>query len=465
MRKLGHCAFSCDLVPCSGGFPEWHIQGDVLPLLNGNCSFTTMDGKAHKICGKWDMIIDFPPCTYLTKAGVRHFSPKCNLPEKIAERERLRENAVAFFLKFANADCEKIAIENPVGYMSTHYKNAINMELTDDEKDILDLVITRFLVALSPQHEYTETEYIFDIAGETFKCKTKISDKLGWRRFVKPDDKDKNYPLSYSEGDIIDVGSIAIIEGETAPPKRYTESTLLKAMENIDRRIDDKELSEYVSERGLGTPATRAAIIDKILNDNYAERKGKQLIPTEMGKKMIDFAPDEVKSIEMTATMELQLSAVENGTVNADEVVSNIIGKIKSIIETEKKKPHTPVVKPKFEPKVPLGKCPKCGGNVFKFVRDNTAIFYCENSPKTCFFRIYEDDYFFSTKGKRITEDMMRTMLTRGEVKVCGLKSDKKATTYDAFIFVSDKVRTDPKGNTKVCFDMRFENKQKKGGK
>ena len=343
--------------------------------------------------------------------------------------------------------------------------NAINMELTDDEKDILDLVITRFLVALSPQHEYTETEYIFDIAGETFKCKTKISDKLGWRRFVKPDDKDKNYPLSYSEGDIIDVGSIAIIEGETAPPKRYTESTLLKAMENIDRRIDDKELSEYVSERGLGTPATRAAISDKILNDNYAERKGKQLIPTEMGKKMIDFVPDEVKSIEMTATMELQLSAVENGTVNADEVVSNIIGKIKSIIETEKKKPHTPVVKPKFETKVPLGKCPKCGGNVFKYVRDNTALFYCENSPKTCFFRIYEDDFFFSSKGKKITEDMMKTMLTRGEVKVCGLKSDKKATTYDAFIFVSDKVRIDPKGNTKVCFDMRFENKQKKGGK
>lgn len=122
LRKRGHSAYSCDLVPCSGGFPEWHIQGDVLPLLNGDCYFSTMDGKTHTLCGKWDMIIAFPPCTYLTIAGTRHFSPKCNTPEKIAKREKLRESAAAFFLKFANADCEKIAIENPVGYMSKHYK-------------------------------------------------------------------------------------------------------------------------------------------------------------------------------------------------------------------------------------------------------------------------------------------------------------------------------------------------------
>lgn len=122
LRKLGHIAYSCDLVPCSGGFPEWHIQGDVLPLLNGYCSFSTMDRKAHILCGKWDMIIAFPPCTYLTIAGVRHFSTKCNPPERIARREKLRESAAAFFLKFAYADCERIAIENPVGYMSKHYK-------------------------------------------------------------------------------------------------------------------------------------------------------------------------------------------------------------------------------------------------------------------------------------------------------------------------------------------------------
>lgn len=122
LRKSGHEAFSCDLVSCSGGFPEWHIQSDVLPLINGNCAFTTADGAVHRINGRWDMLIAFPPCTYLTNAGTRHFSPRCNPPEKIAARRKLREAAADFFLKFANADCERIAIENPVGYMSKHYK-------------------------------------------------------------------------------------------------------------------------------------------------------------------------------------------------------------------------------------------------------------------------------------------------------------------------------------------------------
>ena len=343
--------------------------------------------------------------------------------------------------------------------------NAANAELSDDEKAILDLVINRFLVALSPQHEYIETEYIFDVAGESFKCKTKTTKEMGWRRFVKPDKNEANRMLSYSEGEIITVGNISIVEGETKPPKRYTESSLLKAMENIDRRIVDKELSEYVSERGLGTPATRAAIIEKIISDNYAERKEKNLVVTDIGMKMIDFVPDEVKSIEMTATMELQLSAIQNGTVSADDVIKSITNRIVTIIEAEKKKPHTPVIKPKYEPKAPIGKCPKCGGNVYKFVRDNKAVYYCENSPKSCFFRVYEDDFFFSAKGKTLTEAMMKTMLTKGEVKVCGLISKDKTKTYDAFIFVSDKSRTDKNGSTKVCFDMRFPDKSKKGGK
>lgn len=122
MRKLGHEAYSCDLVPCSGGYPEWHIQSDVLPLIKGNCDFTTADGTLHRIAGKWDMIIAFPPCTYLTNAGTRHYSLRCNTPEKVAAREKKRESAVRFFISLANADCERVAIENPVGYMSKHYK-------------------------------------------------------------------------------------------------------------------------------------------------------------------------------------------------------------------------------------------------------------------------------------------------------------------------------------------------------
>lgn len=89
-RKLGHEAYSCDIEPHSGEHDEWHIQEDVLPLLNGNCTFKTMDGAEHEINGKWDMIIAFPPCTYLTSAGTRHFSLKCNPPEKVRAREEKR---------------------------------------------------------------------------------------------------------------------------------------------------------------------------------------------------------------------------------------------------------------------------------------------------------------------------------------------------------------------------------------
>lgn len=113
-RERGHRAFSCDIQECSGGHPEWHIKGDVLPLLNGNCTFQTSDTHTHTQNGQWDLIIAHPPCTYLCLSGQKH----CNVElygEKAIERINDREKAVAFFMSFVNADCQKIAIENPVG--------------------------------------------------------------------------------------------------------------------------------------------------------------------------------------------------------------------------------------------------------------------------------------------------------------------------------------------------------------
>lgn len=110
IRKLGHEAYSCDIEPPSGGHPEWHIQADVIPLLNGDCGFCTMDGTAHKISGRWDMIIAFPPCTYLTNAGAVRMRVG---GEIVQERFQKAMEAKAFFMTIRNADCEKIAIENP----------------------------------------------------------------------------------------------------------------------------------------------------------------------------------------------------------------------------------------------------------------------------------------------------------------------------------------------------------------
>ena len=121
MRKLGHEAYSCDIVMCSGGHPEWHIMQNVLPLLNGDCRFQTVDERCHQINGKWDMIIAFPPCTYLTVTGNRWFNIE-RYGEKANQRHKDREEAINFFMAFANADCQRIAIENPIGHMSTAWR-------------------------------------------------------------------------------------------------------------------------------------------------------------------------------------------------------------------------------------------------------------------------------------------------------------------------------------------------------
>ena len=120
-RKLGHEAYSADVQKPSGGHPEWHILGDVIPIVNGNCEFTTMDGVEHKIKGRWDLIIAHPPCTYLTVTGNRWFDVE-KYGEKAKKRWENRRKAMDFFMLFANSDCPKVAIENPVGVMSTYYR-------------------------------------------------------------------------------------------------------------------------------------------------------------------------------------------------------------------------------------------------------------------------------------------------------------------------------------------------------
>lgn len=177
-RKLGHEAYSCDIEPCSGGHEEWHIQADVLPLLNGNCSFRTVDGMEHRIDGTWDMIIAFPPCTYLTSAGTRHYSLKCNPVEKVRQRELEREKAADFFLKFANADCEHIAIENPVGYMNTHWRKPnqiIHPYYFGDNAKKRTCVWLKGLPELKPTNMLPEPKPMYVCKGE--KCNGK---KIGW---------------------------------------------------------------------------------------------------------------------------------------------------------------------------------------------------------------------------------------------------------------------------------------------
>ena len=120
-REKGHEAYSCDIIECSGAHREWHIMQDVLPLLNGNCCFETVDGKKHYINKKWDLIIAHPPCTFLTVTGNRWFNVE-RYGEKAIQRLKDREKSAEFFMAIWNADCKRVVIENPIGYMSTYFR-------------------------------------------------------------------------------------------------------------------------------------------------------------------------------------------------------------------------------------------------------------------------------------------------------------------------------------------------------
>lgn len=183
LRKLGHEAYSCDIEPCSGGYSEWHIQDDVLPLLNGNCTFKTVDGINHSLTDKWDMIIAFPPCTFLTSAGTRHYSLKCNSKEKVEARIKEREKAIEFFMAFANADCAKIAIENPVGYMNTNWRKPnqiIHPYYFGDNAKKRTCLWLKSLPNLKYTNVLPEPEPLYVCKGE--KCKGK---KIGWCEGIK----------------------------------------------------------------------------------------------------------------------------------------------------------------------------------------------------------------------------------------------------------------------------------------
>ena len=165
-RERGHRAFSCDIQPCSGGHPEWHIQGDALQLINGNCTFVTADTHTHTQAGPWDLLIAHPPCTFLTVTGNRWFNEE-KYGEKAVQRKKQREDAIAFFMSFVFADCQRIAIENPIGCMSTEYRkpdqiiNPYQFALTDEEKTMKSTCLwLKGLPELEPIHSgKPEIEY------------------------------------------------------------------------------------------------------------------------------------------------------------------------------------------------------------------------------------------------------------------------------------------------------------------
>lgn len=326
-----------------------------------------------------------------------------------------------------------------------------SMNLTPDEKIITDMVIRRFLTALDRPYIYNESESIFEVEGHYFRLLEKTPVSLGFKQYHREDEDDESVEDAqvYNVGDSYFIHDIILEEKETVPLKPFTESSLLSAMENIDRRIEDKDKKQYVKKRGLGTPATRAAIIERVIKMGYIKREKKNIVSTDTGRIFIDLLPEEVKSAELTADMEEILAGIESGAVLPGSALVTIMELITRVIHSESGKVHEKFSALQQNQAEVLGLCPKCGGNV----TERQKSFSCHNS-NDCGFIMWKEDDFWLKRKKKLTAKIVKDLLLKDKVLVKGLFSEKTGNTYDAFISLGEWTGKDEK--VRVAYIMMF---------
>ena len=322
-------------------------------------------------------------------------------------------------------------------------------ELPESEQKILRLVATRLICATGEKHIYDETTLTVSCEGSLFTAKGKTVVQDGWKgieqRFKATlKNKEKEEPEAVlpevTEGDILQNVVSSVSEHFTSPPKAFTEDTLLSAMESAGNEAFDDETEK----KGLGTPATRAGIIEKLVKGGFAERKGKSLIPTKDGLNLVCVLPEQITSPAMTAEWENTLMQIERGNADADTFLSGITAMTSELIKAY---PFlSDAEASRFDTaRETVGKCPRCGSPVYV----GKGNFYCSN--RECSFCLWEDNKFFSSKKKKLTKKIAKELLDKGWCRVTGLYTPKKPQLYDAVI------RLDDTGGKYVSFKMEFD--------
>lgn len=325
-------------------------------------------------------------------------------------------------------------------------------DLSEKQLNILHLIWTRMVMAVAAPYIYNETAVHAECAGNAFSQKLKCVVDMGWKNLEGLDhevkkqseeDDVKDAPVSVHEGDHFHSVAGSLSEHFTTAPKAFTEDTLLQAME----RAGNKEFDSETEKKGLGTPATRASIIEKLVHSGYARRKGKQIVSTEEGEEMIEVLPDMLKSASLTANWENQLLDMEHGSMDPDQFMRGIRGLIGSVLngceliaEDERQR---------FRILDSIGTCPKCGSLVFEGRRN----FYCVN--KECSFTLWKDNYYLTNMNKRVDARMAAEMLKSGRTHCKDLCSSKTGNLFAADIVM------DASGE-KVQFNLEFPKKYDK---
>ena len=321
--------------------------------------------------------------------------------------------------------------------------------LPESEQKILRLVAMRLLSATGEKHTYEETSLTISCEGYVFSTKGKTVVQEGWKaveqRFKsalksKENDEPEKMLPAVSEGDVLDAVSASVTEHYTTPPKQYTEDTLLSAMETAGNEAFDDDTEK----KGLGTPATRAGVIEKLVKSGYAERKGKSIVPTKDGLNLVCVLPEQITSPAMTAEWENTLMQIERGQADGDKFLAGIVDMTASLVKAY---PFLSDAEAnRFDSgKEVIGKCPRCGSPVYV----GKGNYYC--SSKECSFCLWEDNKFFSSKKKKLTKKIAKELLDKGWCRVTGLYTPKRPQLYDAII------RLDDTGGKYVSFKMEFE--------
>ena len=305
------------------------------------------------------------------------------------------------------------------------------------ERNLFLLVCCRLLCASAEPFHYETVTASFECGGHTFTAKGKHILSEGWREIErifrsslkeKPEDEDGGAELpELTEGETYGNVSAEITEHYTQPPKPFTEDTLLSAMENAGKA----DMPDEAERKGLGTPATRAAIIEKLVSAGFVERKGKNLIPTKAGMNLVTILPEPLTSPMLTAEWEQKLTEVAKGSADPDEFMDGICAMVKDTVSTYS---HISEEGQKlFAPeKEVIGTCPRCGKPVY----EGKSNFAC--SDRSCSFVLWKNDRFWTSRKKELTKKMAADLLKKGRTAVKGMWSEKKGDTYDATVILED---------------------------
>ena len=314
--------------------------------------------------------------------------------------------------------------------------------LPESERNILTLAGARLLMACAAPHFIETVTAVFSCAGQEFTAKGKTVLAEGWKGFERrfmatlkkkadtEDDEENALSLDvppFAEGQTFDNPQAAVTEHFTTPPKPHNEASLLSAME----RAGNEETDPDAERRGLGTPATRAAIIEKLVKGGFVERKGKQLIPTKSGIELICVLPEVLTSPQLTADWENNLTQIAKGNADPDSFMTGIETMTRELVNTypflsDKEKERFKEEKPV------IGKCPRCGADIYEGRKN----YYCAN--RDCAFTMWKNDRFFEERKVTFSPKIAAALLKDGKAKVKKLYSPKTGKTYDGTILLAD---------------------------